>query len=138
MKNLIITYKNWESLPSQFKANVEKIAVLNDAWHLHFFGNQEIEIFIKKNYTTDIFEAFKSIHRSYGAAQADFFRYLVLYRMGGIYIDAKTKVEQPFDTWISRDDQYIVSQWSRAHLEKYPNSGRHRAIDHISGGEFIN
>ena len=55
-----------------------------------FFDDEEVEQFIKNNFSTRIYNAYKHINPDYGAARADFFRYLIIYLYGGVYMDIKT------------------------------------------------
>lgn len=94
--------------------------------------------FIEKEYGPNILRLFQSIDEGYGAARADLFRYLALYRLGGVYLDVKTRVDCSFDDWICESDTFILSQHSISHKKKYPGAGYHKAICNVEGGEFIN
>jgi mannosyltransferase OCH1-like enzyme len=59
-----------------------------------FFDDDEVEQFINKNFSERIYNAYKHINPDYGAARADFFRYLVIYLYGGVYMDIKTGPNQ--------------------------------------------
>lgn len=54
------------------------------------FDDEEIETFIKEKYGDRIYKAYKSINPIYGPAKSDFFRMLVIYLYGGIYLDIKS------------------------------------------------
>jgi mannosyltransferase OCH1-like enzyme len=51
------------------------------------------------------------INPKYGAARADFFRYLLMYREGGVYLDIKSGAKFPFNNIIFPDDEYILCHW---------------------------
>ena len=55
-----------------------------------FFDDQEVESFIKSGFSERIYDAYRHINPDYGAARADFFRYLIIYLHGGVYMDIKT------------------------------------------------
>ena len=48
------------------------------------------------------------LNKSYGAMKADFFRYCVLYKLGGIYLDIKSKINIPLGLIIKPDDICIL------------------------------
>lgn len=137
-KNLIVTYKSWDGLADRLRGNIELIRDLNPGWRLCFFDDAKIEEFILREYGGSVLDLYRSVNPTYGAARADLFRYLSLNKLGGVYIDAKTRVVRPFDSWIRPEDDFILSQWSSQHVKADPGAGKHRRIAHVVGGEFIN
>jgi inositol phosphorylceramide mannosyltransferase catalytic subunit len=69
-----------------------------------FYDDNDCDIFIKKNFDSKIYNAFKNINDCYGAMKADFFRYCVLYKIGGIYLDIKSSIHCPIFSIIQPDD----------------------------------
>lgn len=69
-----------------------------------FYDDNDCDIFIKNNFEEKIYNAYKSINDVYGAMKADFFRYCVLYKIGGIYLDIKSKINYPLFKIINKDD----------------------------------
>ena len=66
--------------------------------------------FIKENYSQEIFESYSRIQ--IGAAQADFWRLLVLDKLGGVYMDIDAHLVWPM-SWIIKAEQtelYIVAR----------------------------
>lgn len=55
-----------------------------------YFTDDDIDNYIKDNFSERIYTAYNNINPKYGAAKADFFRYLVIYKEGGIYLDIKS------------------------------------------------
>lgn len=66
--------------------------------------------FIKANYTTEIFEAYSRLQ--IGAAQADFWRLLVLQKYGGVYLDIDAHAVWPLGYIIKPEhaELYIIRQ----------------------------
>lgn len=136
--NLIITYREWSSLAPLLKENVSKISRTNKNWKVMFFDDAGIVKFLREEYSDAVVSAFLRIDSSYGAARADLFRYLALYKLGGAYIDIKSSIDQPLDSWIKPEDEFIIAQWSSEHLSRFPGTGVHRKINHVEGGEYLN
>jgi len=73
-----------------------------------FYDDNDCENFIKNNCEEEIYLAYKSINDVYGAMKADFFRYCVLYIIGGIYIDIKSRINYPLFKLIHPDDTCLL------------------------------
>ena len=63
-----------------------------------FFDDSMIDDYIKKNFSHRIYNAYNSINKDYGPARADFFRYLVIYKEGGIYLDIDSVINKNLDS----------------------------------------
>ncbi len=123
-------------MPDELEANVKRLRHNNPDWDYRFYSDSDVESFIKSVYGKNILEAYLSIDKRYGAARADLFRYLVIYKEGGVYLDIKSNFQQPIDNILSLDEGFIVSQWSNRPGEKNENVGMHPQLADISGGEF--
>ena len=55
----------------------------------------------------------KSINDSYGPAKADLFRYLILYKNGGVYLDIKSGCNKPLNQLIKNDDEFLLYYWDK-------------------------
>jgi mannosyltransferase OCH1-like enzyme len=130
------TFSSYEGMPAMLKDNCERIRRLNRDHEYRFYDNTGREAFIQSFYDEKMFDRYKRIHSSYGAAQADFFRYLCIYACGGVYLDVKADVRKPLSTVINNDDVYLLSQWNQAPGSPYAGWGTHRQLQNVSGGEF--
>lgn len=100
-----------KTLPFEISENIDKIKSMNPGWEYRFYDDKDIVIFIKDNYPEKILYYFNRINSIYGAAKADLFRYLLIYKCGGIYLDIKATLEKPLDNILTEDDRYILSVW---------------------------
>ena len=75
---------------------------MNPEYDYQFFDDDDIERFILKEYSQDIYEQYQKI--TIGAAKADFFRYAILLKKGGVYVDLDSRVVGNLDDWIHPDD----------------------------------
>ena len=64
-----------------------------------YYTDELIDKYIKNNFSERIYKAYNSINPEYGAAKADFFRYLIIYKEGGIYMDIKTGPKKKIDNF---------------------------------------
>jgi mannosyltransferase OCH1-like enzyme len=98
-------------MPSFLAENAQKLMHLNEGWAYRLYDDVACARFIKENYDLAIFKRYQSIHQDYGAARADFFRYLLIYKVGGVYLDIKSGCDIPFDTFLTAEDEYLLSHW---------------------------
>jgi hypothetical protein len=123
-------------LPSEIEENIAFLKSLNPAWEHRLYDKDQMVGFIETHYGADILKCFNRIDPSYGAAQADFFRYLLMYKCGGVYLDIKSSISAPLDSFLLDDDTYIISQWRNKKNEEFEGWGLHYDLREIQGGEF--
>lgn len=125
------TYRSRE-LPAELANNVSRLTALNPGWQHCFYTDSDIVTFLAEHYGKRVLDYYTRIESRYGAARADLFRYLLMYKFGGVYLDIKSTLTKPLDAVLGPDDSYVLSQWS----DRYPGSGRHPGLENIPGGEF--
>lgn len=67
--------------------------------------------FILNHYGERILDYYLRINKKYGAARADFLRYLVLYATGGVYLDLKSAVSKALSQSIKENDSFLIMYW---------------------------
>jgi len=122
-------------LTPQLQENVDRLRALNPGWEYRFYDDADVAAFIKGNYPALVWEYFERIDPRYGAARADLFRYLLLYKVGGVYLDIKSSATRPLDEVIRPDDRFLLSKWHRADGQYEVREG-HYDIRHLDGGEY--
>jgi mannosyltransferase OCH1-like enzyme len=128
------TYPN-STLPEDLEENRKRFLSLNPSWEYRFYDDKAIVDFIRDNYNPEILGYYNRINPAYGAARADLFRYLVIYKCGGVYLDIKSTVSLPLDTVLKEDDVFLLSHWRNKKDEEYEGWGLHPEIV-TSDGEF--
>lgn len=124
-------------LPERITANIRFLKGLNPTWQHHLWEDSTVECFIKEQYGAEIWQYYTRISPKYGAAKADFFRYLVIYKLGGVYLDIKTSLLKPLDESLSPDDKYLLSYWDNQPGEPHYTWGYYPELKHLSSrGEF--
>lgn len=106
-KNIFQTFKTKE-LPWLTRFHIKRMLKRNPEYTYHFYDDDKILDFFKSEFPEEYFKAFKSL--TIGAAKADFFRYAILYKKGGIYLDIDCKLVSRFEKFINDDDQAIISK----------------------------
>jgi inositol phosphorylceramide mannosyltransferase catalytic subunit len=120
-------------LPPEVVANVEQLKSRNPEWQYNFYDDRDIVEFIRHNYDARIQNAYSRLNPAYGAARADFFRYLLMYRVGGLYLDIKSGASKSFDEIVSNHG-YLLSHWDNGVHGTHPGWGMH--FKNFPRGEF--
>jgi len=123
------------NLPERLAQNVARLRELNPGWEYRFYDDDDIAAFIKENYPPLVWKYYQRIDPCYGAARADLFRYLLLYKVGGVYLDIKSSMTLPLDEGLLADDRFILSKWQTAD-GAYENFGLVYDLRHVEGGEY--
>jgi hypothetical protein len=116
------TFPARRDMPDFLSENARKLQVMNPGWQYRLYEDADCARFIRDNYDEATERLFQAIHPHYGAARADFFRYLLLYRLGGVYLDIKSGCNVPLDSIIKKDDEFLLSHW------RDPKDGYHPAF----------
>jgi len=99
----------------------------NPDWEYRFYDYNDMISFIESHYSGRYLHAFLSINPLYGAAQADYFRYLLIYKLGGAYFDIKSFTTCALTNLVLEDDDLIVLEWQGG-ISEYENFGKHKEI----------
>lgn len=122
--------------PDAFETNAEHLKTVNPLWEYCFYDYEQRRVFIKDTYGASVLEIYDSIDERYGAARADLFRYLLLYKRGGLYLDMKSTTSRSLDEVLRPGDVYLLSTWRNEKHDDYPSWGRHPEVSHRPFGEF--
>jgi mannosyltransferase OCH1-like enzyme len=82
-------YQTWhtKNLPDKMKNVTQKIILNNPVFKYYLYDDDDCRNFIKDNFDNTVLDAFDSLIP--GAYKADLWRYCILYKNGGIYLDTK-------------------------------------------------
>jgi len=123
-------------LPHEIIRNIAQLRLLNPGWAYRFYDDDDRAAFIRNEYGQEVLDYYLRIGKDYGAARADLFRYLVMYRLGGVYLDVKSSASKPFDEVLKPDDSYFLSQWPNGDGSLFAGWGKHPELRQIPRGEF--
>jgi inositol phosphorylceramide mannosyltransferase catalytic subunit len=115
------TVRDKNDIHPVFLNNISELKDRNKEWLHRLYDDEDIRKFLIQNYGSRLLQYWERINPIYGPARADFFRYLLLYKTGGIYLDIKSTALRKLDEVIFPDDRYVLSHWNE---QKYPRWGR--------------
>ena len=101
-------YTCWHTkdLPPLMKENYNLLVEQNPEFTHHLYDEDDCRNFIKNNFDDDVLHAYNSlIPCSY---KSDLWRYCVLYKNGGIYMDIKYKCANNFKLIALTESEYFV------------------------------
>lgn len=125
-KQIFQTFKT-SKLPWITRRHIKKMLKKNPGYEYHFYDDEKILKFFTEEMPPEYLAAYKRL--TIGAAKADFFRYAVLYKKGGIYLDIDSGVRSPFRKFIREDDEAIITnegnpglfaQWALIFNKEHP------------------
>jgi mannosyltransferase OCH1-like enzyme len=123
-----------KKLPEALRQLVDTLCEQNPTWEHRLYDDAELSAWIEEHYGPAVASYYDRIDSRYGAARIDFWRYLLIYKIGGIYIDIKSTFSRPIDEVIRADDQFLLSSWPQDAYEQ--GYGVHARLSHRSRGEY--
>lgn len=119
----------------------------NKDYRYEFYDDARIDRFLKEEFPPEVSNAYNKL--AIGAAKADFFRYAVLYKYGGVYVDIDGAIIRPLSDIIQDDDVAVLSreihsglfvQWALIYDKGHPFMLRtlNRCIENINKNKSPN
>jgi len=115
-KKIFQTWKTTE-LSKQMYDSIMTIVANNPEYEYFFYDNEDCRSFLKEFYHPDVLVAYDNLLP--GAYKTDLWRYCILYKYGGVYLDCKTISNVPFKTFLrpevtcllcrDRPDNYLLN-----------------------------
>jgi mannosyltransferase OCH1-like enzyme len=101
-------YQTWSSkdLPPKMLETCNLIKLENPEFNHYLYDDNDCREFIKANFEIDVVNAYDNLIP--GAYRADLWRYCILYKNGGIYLDIKFKCANGFKLIELTDKEYFV------------------------------
>jgi len=111
-----IIYNNWHSnmVPLKMKQNIYKLLDMNPDFDYYLYSDEASINYIKQNYLTEVVDAFNTLKP--GAFKSDLWRYCLLYKNGGVYLDMKYHTLQPLRDIIAKTPEVFVKDYDSAGL----------------------
>jgi hypothetical protein len=122
------TIRDKHDLHPLIAQNIARLKALNPDWEHRLYDDRDIRDFISRSYGPAYLRSFDRIHPAYGAARADFFRYLVVLHAGGVYLDIKSTADKPLSSVIGGANSLILSHWHEGESGEGRQFGRWSAF----------
>jgi hypothetical protein len=124
------------NLPDPLARTTEQLRSGNPNFGYRLWTDEDIHDFIHDEFGYKILRVYLRINPLYGACRADLFRYLCIYKLGGVYLDIKSSTYKPLDSIMRNDDHFLLSQWDNGPGGNRQQFGRHNDVSYVAGGEF--
>jgi hypothetical protein len=124
-----VIYRSWftQNLPSKVEKSVKKLIKDNPSYEHIIYTDAQIHDYVNANFEKNITSAFNSL--GHIVPKVDFWRYLILYRNGGVYVDIDSSINVPLNNIINENDEAIISaennddnfvQWALFFKKEHP------------------
>lgn len=106
-KQIFQTFKT-KKLPLITRYYIWNMKRKNPEYLYFFYDDEDIERFITEEFPPQYIKNYNKL--TIGAAKADFFRYAILYKKGGVYLDIDSTVTKPLRQLIKEEDKAVISR----------------------------
>jgi len=144
-----VVYQSWHTIDvhPQIQRKMYEMRTMNPDYEFHLFTDYDMTHFVTNNFDADIIDCYNRLNII--VAKVDFWRYLVLYKYGGIYLDMDSSILKPLDQLMNPDDDAIVSlegnlewylQWALVFNKGHPILKRtiDSIVDNIKNNRYPN
>lgn len=87
---------------------------LNPNYEYYYMDDQQAADFVLKEYGQEWYDIF--INLPIGVMRGDVWRYMVIYKYGGVYTDLDTECLKPISNWMNEDHEMIVCPENNIHF----------------------
>lgn len=109
---------NTKKLPRKMMECVESVKKDNPEFKHYLFDDEECHSFIKKNFDSEVLYSYENLVP--GAFKADLWRYCILYKLGGIYMDIKYKCINGFKLIeMVSEEHFVRDEYNDLNLRVY-------------------
>jgi len=85
----LVIYQSWGTnyVPAKMYATIQNLISVNSEFDYYLYSDDASRKFIKENFDEEVLNAFDTLKP--GAYKSDLWRYCILYKKGGVYLDIK-------------------------------------------------
>lgn len=125
-------------LPEAMLENIESLRRTNPDYEYKLWTFQMLEEFILENYGEKILAIYHKITPEYFAAKSDLCRYLLIYKLGGVYLDVKSNIDKPLAEVIHPQDTCLLSHWDNLPGQEHEGwTTQHPGLEASPRGEYV-
>jgi mannosyltransferase OCH1-like enzyme len=142
-------FQSWhtKTLHTAVKNEIEIFKKKNPEYEYKLYTDEDMDKFVNKHYIGEIADCYNKLNII--VAKVDFWRYLALYKYGGIYLDMDSSIVEPLRNLISDDDDAIITaegnpnlyvQWALIFSKQHPilKTTIDLIIDNIKNNKYPN
>jgi mannosyltransferase OCH1-like enzyme len=122
-------FQSWytRDLPLLIQKRINIMKEANPDYEYKLYIDAEMDDFVNTEYKGEIADCYNKLNLI--VAKVDFWRYLILYKYGGVYLDMDSHISVPLNEFIRSDDQAIITaetnpnlfaQWALFFNKKHP------------------
>lgn len=109
------------------KAQIDYLRYINPEYKYWLYTDDDMDKFVNEHFTGVIANCYNRLNII--VAKVDFWRYLVLYKYGGVYLDMDSSINYPLRKLIRPDDEAIITaegcpntyvQWALIFKKEHP------------------
>lgn len=142
-------FQSWNTtfLHPLVQEKIDNFKKINPEYKYHLYTDNDIDTFVNENFKGEIAECYNKLNII--VAKVDLWRYLILYKYGGIYLDMDSSIEKPLSSLIKDEDQAIITiennpnlyvQWGLIFKKEHPILKRtiELVVDNIKNNRYPN
>jgi inositol phosphorylceramide mannosyltransferase catalytic subunit len=122
-------YRAWQTqtFHKKVEKRIKKTIQINKEYSHTIFTEPQRDDFVHANFDGSIIEAYQQLNNV--VAKVDLWRYLIIYKHGGVYLDMDASIEKPIRTFITDADEAVISaetnedlflQWALFYTKEHP------------------
>lgn len=102
-------FQSWytKTLDPLLQSKIDVFKNLNPDYSYNLYDDNDMDNFVNEYFNGEIAECYNKLNII--VAKVDFWRYLVLYKYGGVYLDMDSNIEKPLDELIRSTDEAIIT-----------------------------
>jgi mannosyltransferase OCH1-like enzyme len=95
------------NIPQKMQLVIDKNRELNPEFNFFIYSDDACRDYIRRNFEKEVVDAFDTLVP--GAYKSDLWRYCILYKEGGVYMDIKMECKVPFSRLIKQQPITLVA-----------------------------
>ena len=102
-------FQSWYTriVPEQIQRRIDAMKLANAEYAYHLYTDEDMDLFVNENFQGKIADCYNRLNII--VAKVDFWRYLVLYKYGGVYLDMDSSINLPLRDLIKDEDDAILT-----------------------------
>jgi mannosyltransferase OCH1-like enzyme len=122
-------FQSWytKDLHPLVQKKIDSFKELNPDYTYYLYDDNDMDVFVNEHFAGEIADCYNKLNII--VAKVDFWRYLVLYKYGGVYLDMDSCIQKPLNTLIQNEDKAIITaegnpnfyvQWALIFSKQHP------------------